>query len=417
MSAGNEIQNRVPVHVLLNTQPPPYSLQATMKRIPNVCIRRWPSLAHGFGVLLLLGGLTITTFAAENTSFSDATTTVHRIRESGKTIYAPLGAEEQSLWLTNLALEEILDRELQGVSVEGLPLRTRSKVVKTAVCKALGYPAPKAFTQTQPRFPGQNFDVYIQKSNNLQVWNEALEASRRYVLIRVSPHDTISRVKVVDGATLAKLDRSGKLTGKFQARFTVGTNAVDLASSADTEHVQKLLGTETPAERFSGSPVDPPTPATFIPISDLARRLSVMIGARFADAGHDQERNRGTELHRRMCHVLGYGHYRDDGACPDITAQLIEVKLQTSTTIDLGIFQPDSDEQLSLPTIEGEHLRHCDVRYAIFAGDTDGDTVTLTHMVLVTGEDLFKRFRPFGGRVLNKKLQISLPSDFFDAVR
>ncbi len=296
----------------------------------------------------------------------------------------------------------------------GLPLRTRSKVVKSAVCEALGYPTPLAFKQTQPRFPGQNFDVYVQKSNNLQVWNEALVASRRYVLIRVSPTNTLKKVKVVDGATLAKLDTTGTLTQKHQAQFTPGALSVDLASLTDTKHVQNLLGTKIPAKQFTGSPVDPPNPETFIPIEALARRLSVMIGVSFADAGHDQERNRGAELHRRMCHVLGYDHYRDDGACPDITAQLIEVKLQTSTTIDLGIEPPLSTEPLNLPPIRGEYLRHCDVRYALFAGDTDGDTVTLTHLVLVTGEDLFTRFKRFKGRTLNKKLQIHLPDHFFD---
>jgi len=340
-------------------------------------------------------------------------TVVLEISESGKTIYDPFGADEQNLWLSNLNLEDALNNGICGMSVKGLPLRTRSKAVRQAVCKALGYPVEKSFKKSQPRFPGQNFDIYIQKSNNLQVWNESLVASRRYVLIRVLQDDIINKVKVVDGATLAKLDKTGKLTQKYQARFTPSAKTVDLASTLDSENVQALLGTNVPSVKFSGSPVDAPDSETFIPIDELARRLSVMIGDKFPDAGHDQERNRGAELQRRMCCMLGYGRYRDDGVCPDITAQLIEVKLQTSTTIDLGIFSPDSCDKLSLPAINGRYLRHCDVRYAIFYGDTDGTTVTLTHLVLVTGEDLFKRFKRFGGKVLNKKLQIYLPDKFF----
>ncbi|WP_260580792.1 hypothetical protein [Sphingopyxis sp. PET50] len=54
------------------------------------------------------------------------------------------------------------------------------------------------------------------------------------------------------------------------------------------------------------------------------------------------------------------------------------------------------------------------MRYAIFSGITDGATVTLTHFYLTTGERFFSRFPQFQGRVLNKKLQIPLPSDFFD---
>jgi hypothetical protein len=76
---------------------------------------------------------------------------------------------------------------------------------------------------------------------------------------------------------------------------------------------------------------------------------------------------------------------------------------------------PDSTEALDLPSVDGERLRHCDVRYAVFCGKTDGTIVTLTQLVLVTGRDFFGRVTRFGGKVLNKKLQIPLPGDFFDS--
>ena len=117
-------------------------------------------------------------------------------------------------------LEEILQESL-CISLSGLALRTRSKVVKTEVCKAIGYPVPGSFKRTQPRFPGQNFDVYIQKSNNLQIWNEELDASRRYVIVRVDEDNRIGNVRVISGAELAKLDRTGTLTQKYQATLDV----------------------------------------------------------------------------------------------------------------------------------------------------------------------------------------------------
>ena len=341
-------------------------------------------------------------------------TTAHMIRESGKSIYDPLGSAAKSLWLPNLRLETLLNESLRGMSLHGLPLRTRSKTVKEAVCKALGYPVPRSFKKTQPRSPGQNFDTYIQKANNLQVWNEELDASRRYVLIRVSPDDVVQQVKVVDGATLAKLDRTGTLTQKYQARYTPGTEQVEMASAADTDVVASVLCGDSPANVLSGSPVDTPAYGSFLSIAELFRRLSAMIGETFADAGHDQERNRGADLHRAICRAIGYSDYQDDGTFPDITAQIVEVKLQTSPTIDLGLVTPDSTAELDLPAVGEERLRHCDVRYAIFYGETDGMTVTLTQLVLVTGKDFFDRFTRFGGKVLNKKLQIPLPSDFFD---
>jgi hypothetical protein len=134
---------------------------------------------------------------------------------------------------------------------------------------------------------------------------------------------------------------------------------------------------------------------------------------RFKDTGADQERNRGAALHRLVCEALGYASYQDDGQFPDVRHQLLEVKLQTSTTIDLGLVLPSSAEPLDVPNIAGRQVRHCDVRYAIFCATTDGALVTLTHLLLTTGEAFFGRFPPFQGRVLNKKLQVPLPRDFF----
>jgi hypothetical protein len=92
----------------------------------------------------------------------------------------------------------------------------------------------------------------------------------------------------------------------------------------------------------------------------------------------------------------------------------LEIKLQTAATIDLGLVRPDSREPLDLSQLEGTTVRHCDVRYAVFYAETDGARVTLTHLYLTTGEAFFTRFTQFQGKVLNKKLQIPLPGDFFD---
>jgi len=338
-----------------------------------------------------------------------------KICESGKSIYDALGSNDQSLWLSSLALEKVLNETVCGLSLPKVPPRTRSKLLKKVVCEALGYPVPKSFKKTQPRFPGQNFDVYGQKSNNLQVWNEELDASRRYVLIRISANDVIQRVKVVDGATLAKLDRTGTLTQKYQAQLSLGNQPAEAASFSDTLNIESIFGDQKPPAQLSGSPTDSPSLSDFIPARELFERLKRLIGMTFPDAGHDQERNRGEALHRRICQEIGYANYLDDGAFPDITAQILEVKLQTSPTIDLGLVTPDSTDELDLPSIQGSRLRHCDVRYAIFYGKTDGSIVTLSNLILVTGEDFFKRFKRFEGKVLNKKLQIPLPSDFFDA--
>lgn len=198
---------------------------------------------------------------------------------------------------------------------------------------------------------------------------------------------------------------SGTLTQKYQARFTAGSEPVEMASASDTDFVHSVFGGACPPDTLPGSPVDTPSGASFLPFTELARRLGRMIGATFADAGHDQERNRGAGLHRAICRFIGYSGYQDNGTFPDITAQLVEVKLQTSPTIDLGLVTPDSTDALDLPDVAGKRFLHCDVRYAVFRGETDGSTVTLRQLVLVTGRDFFSRFPRFGGKVLNKKFR------------
>src|SRR5258708_7703534 len=111
---------------------------------------------------------------------------VTAISRSGLSIYDRIEVGDPELWIPAPELQALLDRGLRGLSLVGLPLRTRSKVVKGHVCRVLGYPVPSSFKKTKPRFPGQAFDTYVQKSNNLQVWNEELSGSRRYVLVRVS---------------------------------------------------------------------------------------------------------------------------------------------------------------------------------------------------------------------------------------
>ena len=336
------------------------------------------------------------------------------IARSGLSIYDPIEIGDPLFWIPAPELQELLNRGLQGISLAGLPLRTRSKVVKTAVCKALGYPVPSSFAKTQPRFPGQMFDTYTQKSNNLQVWNEELSPTRRYVIIRISADDVVERVKVVTGDALAKLDTTGTLTQKYQARLICGEASTELISAQDTDIVQRVLvDPRAEVDLRTLSPTDNPVAGQVLPVAIVFERLSKMIGVSFRDPGHVQERRRGADLHHHVCKHLGFSNYADDGQFPDVRQQLVEVKLQTSPTIDLGLVRPNSTDPLDMPQIQGLQLRHCDVRYALFYAVTDGATVRLTHLLLATGSDFFTRFPQFQGKVLNKKLQIPLPHDFF----
>lgn len=336
------------------------------------------------------------------------------IASSGLSIYDAIQIGDPELWIPSPTLEPMLDNALRGVSLEGLPLRTRSKVVKSKVCEALGYPVPTSFRKTQPRFPGQNLDTYTQSSNNLQIWNEDLSPSRRYALICVSKSHVVVKVKVVTGDALAKLDTTGTLTRKYQARLVPGSEVRELVSE-DTDRVSPHVTTDVTRAIGLSSPIADPTSGRLLSLNTVFRLLSPLIGKTLSDPGILQERNRAELMHREVCKALGYSTYADSGQFPDVRHQLLEVKLQTSHTIDLGLVAPNSKEPLDVPHLTaGVPIRHCDVRYALFYGTRDGTRVRITHLFVTSGAAFLDRFRQFQGLVTNAKLQIPLPRGFWD---
>ncbi len=334
---------------------------------------------------------------------------IRNIEKSRLSIYDYIDPEDRGLYIPTYALERILSDALVGLSLFGLPLRTRSKVVKTEICHALGYPAPYSFRKTQPRFPGQNFDVYTQKSLNVQIWNEEVDANRRYVFLRANQDDVITAVRVISGEQLALYDRTGTLTRKYQARMqSYGRN---ICSSADTEAVWNWIN-QSDCDLSAANPNYYPSREQLLDIKEVFRRLLPMVGDSIDYIDAVQERNRGAELHAMICDHLGYSIYEDDGSYPDIANQLLEIKLQTSPTIDLGLHSPEDGEKIV--TIGNTSFYSHDVRYAIFDGKVRGSRVYLQNLYLVTGEDFSNYFPLFQGKGTNAKLQLPLPVDFFD---
>jgi len=337
---------------------------------------------------------------------------VQAIRNNGLTIYDPIEVGDPQFWIPTPELETLISNGLCGFPVP-YPQRTRSKVVKTRVCQVLGYPVPVSFKKTKPRFPGQCFDTYVQNSDNLQIWNEEIAPTRRYVIFGVSNKDIITGVKVMTGEEVALLDRTGTLTKKYQAQIIPGPETAVLLTEHDTDNLRDALGQGNAfVQTLLQSPIEHPTTEFLLPITEIFNRLRNLVGVQFADTGHDQ-RNRGAGIHRLVCQRLGYSDYRDDGRLPDVRNQLLEIKLQTSPTIDLGLVRPNSTEPLDTPKLNGRRIRHCDVRYAVFYATTDGSLVSITHLYLTTGESFFTHFRQFQGKVVNAKLQIPLPRGFF----
>lgn len=254
---------------------------------------------------------------------------VAAVKRSRLSIYDLLDGHPE-LFYTIEELEELLGEKLAGLSLAEYPLRTRSKVFKGAVCEALGYPVPASFQKSQPRFPGQDFDTYVQKANNLQIWNEDVSPTRRYVIARPNADGSIEAVRVVTGEAIAELDKTGTLTKKYQARRKEGHTESALVCEEDTVRFRNEFG---PEDHISHdklrccSPTDKPKRGCVLSIAGIHRKLMRLVGKTIEDPGQDQERNRGASLQRAVCEALNLSEYADKGQWPDILSQAVEVSV------------------------------------------------------------------------------------------
>jgi hypothetical protein len=335
------------------------------------------------------------------------------LQEAGVSIYD--GLDGRSDLVYDIAdIEALLTEDLVGAKWD-YPIRTRSKVAKEAVAHALGYPVPSSFKKTQPRFPGQNLDISVQMADNLQIWNEEVDPERRYALIRVLTDGTVARVRVVTGEVIALWDTTGTLTSKYQAKRVDPTQGSKLVSARDTETFMRALAPSTvPAfRRATTSPTSRPEPGSVLAIHHVHDHLLALVGEEFVDPGVTQDRSRGTAVQQLACLTLGLGEYGDVGQFPDVLCQALEVKLQLSPTIDLGLVLPDS----TAPAQElGPGLRHADARYSVIYGSrVPDDRIRIDAVVTTTGQDFFTEFQRFEGNVQNRKLQIPLPRDLFES--
>jgi hypothetical protein len=224
---------------------------------------------------------------------------VSRIAVARLTIYDELPVDSD-LRIASEELEQLLRKGLKGIDVAHLPLRSRSKFVKSRVCEIMGYPVPLSFTRFRPRFPGQDLDLYVQKSRNLQVWNESIQPNRRYAIAILSPKGVIVNVHVLRGIDLQKLDKTGKLTSKNQA--ILRTAEEGRLSKQDTKVLDSQL-TKRVGKILSGSPTDQPNSKSLLSIGELHRRLKSIEGKDFEYGSATDERLRGVS-YTKQCVML-----------------------------------------------------------------------------------------------------------------
>lgn len=329
-------------------------------------------------------------------------------------IYQNLIPDRTDLIFADEELQALLVARLTGSTLTG-PLRSRSKLARQLVAMAMGYKPPTSFRRMQPRFPGQNLDVYVQMSDNLQIWNQDVSPNQRYVLIRPDDQGIIRAIRIIKGHQIIQWDRTGTLTSKFQAKRKTGRTGSALVSLQDTKNFISILQpVEVPIDILASQSSDQsPKLKKVIPIAGLYHKLlNKLIGLSLPAVSIEKDRVRGELLQTVVCQELGLRRHENHGQWPDIVSQALEVKLQTSPTIDLGLILPTNESPA--PAL-GSGLRHCDARYLIAYGEPKDQSTIINEIVITTGLDFLLEFTQFGELVQNKKRQIKLPRGLFQA--
>ncbi|MGJ0356605.1 hypothetical protein [Aliarcobacter cryaerophilus] len=320
---------------------------------------------------------------------------------------SPLAAS----WLNNDQLKIKIENGLKTFKTDEKAPKARKKIFKKKVCEILGFDIPKIFKKTKPMYPNLNFDLYIQQSHNLQIWNEPIDNNRRYVIVKINENGEMLAVKVVMGTVLAPLDTTGKLTTKLQAILNKRTITTSLNSLNDTLNCQQY--TKSNSLDNTLSPSSEPVNQKILPISEVFDKLKIIVNGcyDFTDPGSD--RLRGDKVHQIYSSLLGFTKHSDDGQFPDIKNQLLEIKLQTSPTIDIGLESPNS-KTINSRISSQIQVSNSDVRYAVIYAEIENNQVKLKNIVICTGEDFFSTFPQMQGNVVNGKYQLPLPKNFFD---
>ena len=353
-----------------------------------------------------------------------------------------LFTEDEILELTTPILNQVIPHHLSNVQ--------KSQWVKFQIIEFLGYQRPsglrtKQAKQSKPKFIHQLFDIFVQSSRNLQVWNYVpyadivipsewnIESDSpyrykdcRYLLVFHNPEGVILRTTLVNGDKLAEWDTTGTQTIKWQASarrsYRNEISSQIIVSPVETLHSKIGTYIQQPLEKKSRfivqesqnlqSPLikQPPTPALFLTHNEIAQALRTLVGTKFSNLGTGQERGMGQTLEKEIIKTLGYQSYQqtDTGDYPDLLHQLIEVKFQFRGTIDLGKHLPTDPLPIKAPWNKWE-ISPREIRYIIALMEQDAqDNFIVDSIVITSGKKFNEYFSISEGT--NFKIQIPIPS-------
>lgn len=193
-------------------------------------------------------------------------------------IYTKLD-ENSDNWIDDKDLLEKIKEGFTNFSTGKVAVRTRKKLFKEKICQILGYDIPKTFTKTKPMFPMLNFDLYIQESNNLQIWNEKIDFDRRYIIVNVNDIGEVKKIRILDGKTLSVFDTTGKLTTKLQAILNIKSITTTQYSENDTLNLQTLIKSNSLNENCL--PCDEPIKNNILPINEIYTKLKIITNGNY----------------------------------------------------------------------------------------------------------------------------------------
>lgn len=283
-----------------------------------------------------------------------------------------------------------------------------------------------------PKITREFIDTYMVTSGtsyNLQVWNripasdtllikytsgESLKCSNvRFVFSNIDiENQKIASILILTPDYIeSQFGKFGKPTIKHQLlissieRNKIYESEDKILLYPDTQKIQNHINPDFDSPNMNM--VEEPKLDELFSIEAIKERVAKkLIGQKLDSAA---TKNRGQALERMVLNLLGYKAKEDSllyGGFPDIKNQLLEVKVQDSPTVDLGMYTPESEEivfsDLGISTF--------DIRYLIAL--TNPNTEIIEGIILSPGKYLGELF----SYVSNKsyKCQRSIPMSFFD---
>ena len=326
--------------------------------------------------------------------------------------------------------------------LSGVP-RTDGSKIRKLICDALdNHQVAEAASSNEfqiippkgkgvPRILRELIDSYVVTSGdnyNLQIWNripnsnsvlvqyssgEVIRCSDiRIVLVKVIDNKIQSIIITTPNVIEQKFGVFGKPTIKHQLMISdkkradiVGSDNHILTENDSIKISYRLTDNYNGPYIPKGILAEPKE--EYLSIKSLVQIVaSKLIGVKLDAA---DTKTRGQRLERITFELLGY---KDEdmevlqGQYPDVPEQLLEVKLQDSPTVDLGMHTPEVAELLS----DNSDITSQDIRYLIALANKS--TGIIEGVILMPGAKL-KDYFTFVSET-NYKCQRSIPMNFFN---